>query len=424
MKNAMFTICAKNFYGFALTLYESIKKHHPDVSFYVFIADDAEKDAFGSKAGEKMEVLSASSVIGLPQDEWTDLSFRYDIVELCTSIKPLCFRYLFEQGFESAIYFDPDILVFDRLDDIYSELKTHDAIVTPHELDINSDNPMRGGIFNLGFLALKSSPVTLRLLSWWWARLKDFCFSDPIRGYFTDQKWMDFLTVVLPEGSLCVSRHPGMNYAPWNFDERLVSCDEKGKYNVSFRDQSINANSFPLVFFHFSAFKYTKLIEKSYIHKTVDMEGREPVLYELLSLYGEQLNASCFKKYLEMAYTYDRYSDGRKIALSHRRIYSRLIEEGVSLGNPFDACGSFYQMLKKAHFWEGDDENAERIGVSKINGFERKVRVIDSLSRFMIRVIGYGRFSLLARFMIRYLSLNNRARLLSQDTLKYKIKSF
>ncbi|KAA8482027.1 hypothetical protein BDE36_1137 [Arcticibacter tournemirensis] len=413
-----FTICSKNYIGLAAALEKSFRLHNPDSDFFIFLADELSDS-------QLMEVPQSAVVakgeLELSANEWTDMSFKYDVVEFCTAIKPFCFQVLLNRGYEKAIYFDPDILVFDALDYVYEKLETTSVIVVPHEVVIGSDNPQRGGIYNLGFLALKSSNASNRLLKWWGDRLKTHAFSDPIRGFFTDQKWMDHLPVVLEAGEYYVSKHLGLNYAPWNFDEREILVI-KEKYYIRLKTSEETMN--PLVFFHFSAFKYEELSKGNYSHKTVDMKEREEPLYNLIRFYGDKIQESNFKKYLQWPYSYGVFSNGRLITLSFRRIYARLVTEDEILVNPFQSDGEFYNLLKKGGFVSKKDINVERLSIKKVSGLGFKVRVFDLISKLLIAVIGYDRYSLLGRFLIRYFHLNNRARLLNRSYRRFKIESF
>ena len=94
------------------------------------------------------------------------MSFKYDIVEFCTSIKPFCMQALFAKGYEIVMYFDPDILVLDKLKPVYDALDDCVVVVTPHQIDIDNDVPRRGGVYNLGFLGVRKSPSVERMIRW------------------------------------------------------------------------------------------------------------------------------------------------------------------------------------------------------------------------------------------------------------------
>ena len=90
--------------------------------------------------------------------------FRYDIMELNTAVKPFMFQHLLRIGHRSILYFDPDIQIFSRLDQILRPLQGEASLVlTPHlcapaEGDVgpNDIGIMRAGIYNLGFLGVST----------------------------------------------------------------------------------------------------------------------------------------------------------------------------------------------------------------------------------------------------------------------------
>jgi hypothetical protein len=414
-----FTICAKNYIGLAKTLEQSLREHNPTVDFYVFVADELD-DETSRLAGDS--VLSARDHVGIPGTEWREMSFKYDIVEFCTAIKPSCMEHLLEAGYEQVMYLDPDILVFDSLTPVLDALRQYMVVVTPHQVDVNNDIPRRGGIYNLGFIAVRNAPSVRRMLTWWKHRLRNNCSVDPMIGQFTDQKWMDHLPVVLQNGELFVARHPGLNYAPWNFDERRL-IGREGKYFVAFKNPAFGEEA-PLVFLHFSAFKYKEIARGNYNHKGIPMADREPELFRLIQIYGERLNASGFLQFLDLPYTYDRFSNGSSIQYIHRRIFKRLREEGWLDGDPFDSTGALFEVLSRNRLVASQGFNPERIREKDVSHADRKLRMIDMLFSLIVRAIGHARFSLLARFMIRYLHLNNRARLLGREFRALRVQTF
>jgi hypothetical protein len=418
-KKCAFTICAKNFIGLAQTLEKSLKDNNPDIDFVIFVADKFD-EVRPSELSEN--VVIAKDICGITEADWRDMTFKYDIVEFCTSIKPFCMRYLLGKKYEIVMYFDPDILVFAPLTPVYEALEHHVVAVTPHNLNIDSGFACRGGIYNLGFLGLRQGASADRMLSWWEDRLRNHASVDPMRGLFTDQKWMDQLPVVLGNDELFVLRHPGLNYAPWNFDERLV-VKHDNRFFIRFKNLE-NSREYPLLFLHYSAFKYKEISQKNFNHKIFPMTNREPELYNLIQLYGEKISENDFQKFFNLHYSYDVFSDGTQIQYTHRRIYKRLSEEGYTFANPFDADGPLFDLFRQKRMLSQLAFNPERINIGKIPNLDWKIKVIDILTLALIRVIGFSHFYLLARFMIRYLHLSNRARLLGSEFRKLKIETF
>lgn len=97
------------------------------------------------------------------------LSFKYDVIELTTSLKPFIAKKLLNEA-QKVIFFDPDVMVFNSLSGILSELDSHSVLLTPHyfvpktDTEINDMQLMRFGFHNLGFLL----SITMRKVKNFW----------------------------------------------------------------------------------------------------------------------------------------------------------------------------------------------------------------------------------------------------------------
>jgi hypothetical protein len=418
MKKCAFTICAKNYIGLAKVLEESLTKCNKDVDFYIFVADELTDEQ------QKLSfpnIIQAKEHLGCDSRLWEEMSFKYDIVEFCTAIKPLCFKYIFDKSYEKALYFDPDILVFFNMDDVWNILDDYNALVTPHvaypyltitEKEEDDHGMLSSGVYNLGFLGLKDTPSVRNLLTWWSDRLSHHCVSEIQDGFFTDQKWMDWLPWILNNGELYVSRHLGWNFAPWNFKERRAIKKDDTYYIELKRDESICQ---PLVFFHYSAVKYEDLLKGIYRNRNFNIDQDDFNLIELLKIYGDCIRESDFLTYLSWAYSYNCFSNGDAIQVAHRRIYKRLVDEDLRYDNLFSSEGAFYQLLKKRKLLFQSQDNPERIKTDKVSNFGRKIRFFDQITYIFVRIFGFDKYTLLCRFMMHYLKKKNYVRLLGKD---------
>ena len=106
-KNCIFTICAKNYIGLAQTLEKSVKKYNNNVDFYIIVADEfnrEEKTILGNN------IFIAKEILNIDETLWINMSFKYNLTEFCTCIKPFTIEYFFTQkGYETVCYLDPDI---------------------------------------------------------------------------------------------------------------------------------------------------------------------------------------------------------------------------------------------------------------------------------------------------------------------------
>lgn len=91
---SVFTIVAKNYVGLARILGSSLERQDPDVDFYIFIADEPD----GCEVTFPTNAIFARKALSYSPEEWTDMSFKYDLTAFCTAIKPACFEYLFSKG--------------------------------------------------------------------------------------------------------------------------------------------------------------------------------------------------------------------------------------------------------------------------------------------------------------------------------------
>jgi hypothetical protein len=424
MKQSAFTICAKNYIGLAKILEQSLNEHNKDVDFFIFVADELTGE---QRKSASPNIIQAKGNLTCDDRLWEEMSFKYDIVEFCTSIKPLCFKYLLDKGYEKALYFDPDIFIFSNLNEVWKILDDYSVLVTPHvaypyivitEKEMDDHGMMSSGVYNLGFLGIKDTASVRTMLAWWFDRLSHHCVSEIQDGFFTDQKWMDWLPWILNNGELYVSRHLGWNFAPWNLKERQAIKKDDTYYIRLKRDESICQ---PLVFFHYSAVNYKDLLKGIYRNRNFPIDSDDTILVELLKIYGDHIRESDFFLYLSQPYSYNCFSNGDTIQVAHRRIYKRLTDEGIHYDKLFSSEGDFYQILKKRKLLFQSEYNPERIKEDKVENYGRKLNIIDCFSYIFVKIFGFEKYTLLCRFMMHYLKKKNYVRLLGGDFRNFPV---
>ncbi len=124
----VFTISSNNYLGMTRVFAESYLEHHPGATVYVCLVDTL--DARVPYDEFPFEIILAHE-LGIPA--FRNFAFRYDILELNTAVKPFVIKYLRDEvGLDRVFYFDPDILVHDRLTELEFALSEHLAVLTPH----------------------------------------------------------------------------------------------------------------------------------------------------------------------------------------------------------------------------------------------------------------------------------------------------
>jgi glycosyltransferase involved in cell wall biosynthesis len=228
-KTAFFSICAKNYLPIVRACLHSLIETQADARVVLILCDEI--DSGYDPAQEKFEVIQIGDV---PIPDFADMALRYDVMELCTAVKPFAFEHLFSQGHKRVIYCDPDLLFIKPLEHVFSAFEGGaEAVVTPHICEPivdsflpNDQSMLQVGVFNLGFLALQNGHDSLRFVRWWADKLKTGAVADLPNGLFTDQKWCDLLPCFVERTTIL--RHPGYNLAYWNLMHREVRKTKTG----------------------------------------------------------------------------------------------------------------------------------------------------------------------------------------------------
>jgi hypothetical protein len=402
MNNAAFTIVAKNYIGLAQTLELSLKKYFKDLSFYIFVADEIEHE-HQNEIPEN--VLVAKEVLGISEHLWDDMSFKYNLVEFCTAIKPAAFKYLLEKtSCNKFIYLDPDVYFFSSIEPIFNNLDKYSILITPHIVNIQEyytgDKVEKdffvSGVYNLGFCGISRTRAAEKMINWWHQRLADKCFADMPSAYFTDQKWIDFLPCFFSVDELLVIRDLGLNVAPWNFFEREVYRKD-GTLWVKPRNKILQecTKPYPLIFVHFSGFNYTKLMQGVEQDRVSKLVKNYKDVGQIFEAYSKALvdSSKIFEKYISLSYSYDTFDNYDNIYQFHRRIYRGLADKGKLFAKPFAVGkGSFHENLKKRGMISNKSINLDKETKSSLPNLGLKLKIFNSFMRIVYKIMGYKRY--------------------------------
>lgn len=406
MNICAFTIVAKNYIGLARILGRSLSKVNPDVNFKIFVADEFPQNVKSLPDN----VIISRKVLDYSSEEWTDMSFKYDLTEFCTSIKPGVFKYLFAQGYDKVLYFDPDIYIFSSINTILQRLEDYDMVLTPQivgiHIDYTGEHPEWAmnvnGIFNLGFCGMRKSLITDKIILWWQKRLKTECFADRSIGNFTDQKWMDWMPGLLGNEHLYISHDLGMNMAPWNYFERELFKKNDTLY-VRFRTNDNPQHESRLVFIHFAGYDYNKMKQGFIVRKRIENLQEYKDLHLATDIYCKAIanNKDIFDEFITLPYTYSSYDNGIPISTFHRRLYHGYSEKYGPVRNPFSTNKeSFYSMIKKKGMIIND--NIDKISKLNLSNMNRKRKMIGMLFCVLYKFMGYKRYVLFVKSLYNY----------------------
>ena len=308
----VFTSICMNYLSKALVLGDSLKKHNKNIRFFVILVEKEIPEYWPDIANDIIDEVILAKDLGF--EDSNKFIFKHSLVEASTAIKGQALCYLLENENDKVVYIDPDIKIYNSLDELSNLLNHNDIILTPHltipeikEEDIifNELCALQHGIYNLGFLAVKNSEEGLRFARWWRDRLSLFCYDDIPRGIFTDQRWVDFAPAYF---NVYILKNPGYNMAPWNLSTR----------KLEFKNNKLLVNGeFELIFFHFSGFDSgaNEMVFSRYVpNRKEDIYTLRYEYIGLMNFYGqEELGKS--------PWSYDYYLSGEKIDQNTRILY-------------------------------------------------------------------------------------------------------
>lgn len=321
------TIVARNYLPYARVFAESLTTVHPQAHVTVLVIDGA---ADPSDAG-LFRSLRLEDVIP-DAAERQRLTFMYDVTELSTAVKPLLLQRLLTEGAAAVLYFDPDVQVFDSVENLWRLAIERGIVLTPHVLSPIPDDGfevsdlavLRAGVFNLGFIGVRAG--TQRFLEWWSGRLRRHCLSDPKNGMFVDQRWLDYVAGLFPHA---IVQDPGCNVAYWNLHERRVVHTTRG----------FEVNGGPLRFYHFSGFdpEVPYLLSKHQGRNPRVLLSEQPALRELCDGYAEKLRTGGHGPGTP-SYGFATLPDGTPIDSVMRRLYRRALLDAECQGLQSPPC--------------------------------------------------------------------------------------
>jgi hypothetical protein len=339
LSRAPFAVCTivwKNYLAHARTLGQSLRAHHPDVPFFVLLADRV--DGYFDTAREAFQVVEIEA-LGIP--EARRFTFQYSPLLLNTAVKPWLLAYLFAQhGLRSVLYLDADVLVLDRLTELGVLLERFSIVLTPHLTSPAQDpetvakverSMLLFGAYNLGFIGVGRSDTTDRFLAWWRDRLWRDCLLDPVRGLYVDQKWIDLVPGLFD--GVHVLRDPTYNVARWNLHGR----------ELTIHDDRVLVYGTPCRFFHFSGFDpRAGEVAKGNRFYTFERLGEAASLYRR---YADLLHQNGFTETIGWPQAFSVFDNGVPIPDELRMRYLEMGDEVARFGDPFASAPpeSFYR---------------------------------------------------------------------------------
>jgi len=340
---AIGTIVARNYLAHARVLAHSLRRHHPEIPFYVLFADatDSERDG----GDEPFQLLS---IADLDLDDVRSLLFRYECKPALIALKPTLLRHLLGAGYPSVLLLDADMLVQRSIQEALDHVSSHALTLSPHVgmAPTNADRLARErlllmvGIYNGGFVGASDRPETHRFLEWWETRLSRHCDDNVREGFHFDQRWLDLAPGFIDD--LHILRDPGINVAYWNLPDLELQLD----------DDRLLVNGQTCRLFHFSGFDPDDPGKASRYAPDLTTEELGPAAV-VFRQYRQMLKDAGHDQTKDAPWPWDRFVNGVEIAPSARQAFRAMGDESRRFSDPFDVRRrSFYRLLNgQASSW-------------------------------------------------------------------------
>jgi hypothetical protein len=425
-KTAFFTVVATNYLAYATVLGNSIKHFHPEEDFYIFIVDDPTQQYKDILSGKGFRTIYPSHINIVNYDHFV---FQYEITEASTGVKPYVLGYLVnELNYDKAVYLDPDILCFNKLERVLSLLDDHSIVITPHSCSPVRDGSfpsdvvhLSSGSYNLGFIAVSKTTTTGLFLKWWQDRLLNLCVNAPEAGLFVDQKWIDLVPSYFD--SVFILRDRSYNIAYWNLHERLLRTDDDNCYYV--RDGEIER---PVTFVHFSgvSIKNPEQLTKyqpNALFGDVDIYGSKDISLNntgesILSMLGNYLNlllAAGAEDYSQKQYLYSKYDNGEDITSLERIIFLRTPTLKESFEFPFQTSDKSLWKYFRYKGLKSQDRHDSNSSDSNPKILSRQIFFVRLTMRFLYSTLGSKKFMNLVKFLRKQVVSLNLAKMYSDQ---------
>lgn len=225
-----------------VALWQSLRRHDPEMVLWVLALDAATVAALRTLAGDDLHMLTPAE-LERADPELAQSRVTRTALEHLFTFSPCLPRHILHHHPEVAAitYVDADLWFFSRAEEMHREWTEGSIYLTRHDMPAYlRAREERYGHFNVGVLGFRNDAAALACLDWWRERCLEWCKDVPEPGRYADQKYLD----EWPERfrGVVVAEHPGVNVAPWNWQTRRLAVT----------GSTLTAHGRPVVVFHFA----------------------------------------------------------------------------------------------------------------------------------------------------------------------------
>jgi len=238
------TLFDRNYLSRGLALYRSLARHGGDFKLFTLCLDNPTREVLTALALPRVEIIAIESLEDSDHELRNSRTNRTTL-EFYFACKPSLVRFVLN-NFEAVpriTYLDSDLYFFSTPGPLERALAESDITLTPHRFPAGLKDRERYGLFNAGWISVRSSTEGRRFVEWWRQRCIEWSGLAVEEARFGDQKYLDYVPTLFR--NVVSVLHPGMNAAPWNIEGLRFDVSENG---VTIEGQ-------PLILFHFHGMK-------------------------------------------------------------------------------------------------------------------------------------------------------------------------
>lgn len=334
------TIAAKSHIALARVVAQSFTRQHPDIPFFVLLAD--REDGFFDPSAEPYQILQLED-LPIPQPE--RFCFHHAQQPLSYAATPYLLGHLLNRGFTRVLFFKQESMIIGSQAPIFRLLDDHPIVLTPHLLEPLEGGDraerelqiLRAGAFNIGMIGVSETETAREFLAWWQDRVYAHCRLAVSEGMHYEQRWIDLVPGFF-EGTH-ILRDPGANVGHWNLPERRVDVKTGG----------IDVDGGTGRLFRFSGFDPDSPDAVTWYSRRLRMETVGPAA-AVFERYKDLLEEAGYRETKRWPYAFGAFDNGVRIPEVAREIYRELDEPAADVfANPFQASHprSYYRWLNE-----------------------------------------------------------------------------
>lgn len=277
MKQVFCTLFDSNYMDKGLVLYDSMCRHIPEFTLYVFSFDDR---CFEILKKEQLKSMVVVSLEEFETEELKKIKEERTRAEYCWTCSSWSIKHVLEHYNEDiCTYIDADMMFFSSPEQVFQDMrdKNCSSIIVPHRFKTAEEEKKAHdlvGSYCVQFNTFVKDINGMATLNWWADKCLEWCYYavPGTTEWYGDQKYLNAFPEKFEGVYIC--EHYGLGMAPWNnclLEWAEGKKNENGDYIPHIRVRSTN-DVMPVVLYHFESMSF---LTKHILHASSNMDSKQ-----------------------------------------------------------------------------------------------------------------------------------------------------